>query len=58
MTVQATPQEYAEAYRLLLHTRSLDELNTANHKALAMHEITLEQFQAAARVLAEVIISR
>lgn len=58
MTVQATPQEYAEAFRTLLHTRSLDELNTANHNALAMHEITLEQFQAAARVLAEVIISR
>ncbi len=58
MTLQVTPQEYAEAFRTLLHSRTLDELNTANHNALAMHEITLEQFQAAARVLAEVIINR
>lgn len=58
MTLTITPQEYAEAYRVLLHTRTLDELNEANHNALASHTITLEQFQAAARVLADVIISR
>ena len=58
MTLQATPQEYAEAFRILLHSRTLDELNESNHTALATHTITIEQFQAAARVLAEVIINR
>lgn len=58
MTLQVTPQEYAEAFRTLLHSRTLDELNEANHNALASHTITLEQFKAAARVLADVIISR
>ena len=60
MTQNFTPEQYAEAYRVLLKggSRTLDELNDANHLALEKKEITLEQFQAAARVLAQVIINR
>ena len=55
-----TPELYAEAYRVLLKggSRTLDELNDANHLALEKKEITLEQFQAAARVLAREILKR
>lgn len=55
-----TPEQYAEAYRVLLKggSRTLDELNDANHLALEKKEITLEQFQAAARVLAREILKR
>ena len=37
---------------------SLDELNSANHYALEHGQITLEEFQAAARVLAKEILKR
>ena len=55
-----TSEQYAEAYRVLLRggSRTLDELNDANHLALERKEITLEQFQAAARVLAQEILKR
>lgn len=55
-----TPEQYAEAYRVLLKggSRTLDELNDANHYALEKKDITLEQFQAAARVLAREILKR
>lgn len=56
--IRFTPEQYAEAFRLLLKSRSLEELNDANHLALEKKEITLDHFLAAARVLAKVIIDR
>ena len=59
MTKNFTPEQYAEVYRKLLKAgRTLEELNDANHLALETKEITLEHFQAAARVLAQVIMNR
>lgn len=57
--LKSTPEQYAEAHKQLLKAgRSLEELNQANHTALEKKEITLEQFQAAARVLALEILKR
>lgn len=57
--LNATPEQYAEATRQLLKAgRSLEELNQANHMALDAKEISLAQFQAAARVLAMEILKR
>lgn len=57
--LNATPEQYAEATRQLLKAgRSLEELNQANHMALDTKEISLAQFQAAARVLAMEILKR
>ena len=55
-----TPEQYAEAYRVLIAggSRTLDELNDANHLALEKKEITLEQFIAAANVLAQEILKK
>lgn len=54
-----TAKEYADAYRVLLKQgKTPEELNTANHFALETGRITLDQFMAAARVLAETILKR
>ena len=54
-----TTKDYADAYRVMLKQgKTPEELNQANHIALERKMITLEQFIAAARVLAETILSR
>ena len=50
--------EYVEAIKITLAAMGLEAANTANHKALETKKISLEQFQAAARVLAAEIIKR
>lgn len=55
-----TPKEYATAIAVVLKAgyATLEHINTANHLALERKYITLEQFQAAARVLAAEILKR
>lgn len=54
-----TTKEYAESYReLLKQGRTIEELNDANHIGLETHQITMDMFQAAARVLTEAILNR
>ena len=54
-----TPAQYADAIRALLKAGTdLDTLNTANHYGLEHDLLSLEHFQAAARVLAEEILKR
>ena len=50
---------YAKAMEILVKRGdSLDDLNSANHYALEHGHITMEEFQAAARVLAKEILKR
>lgn len=50
---------YAMAMEILVRRGdSLDDLNSANHYALEHGQITLDEFQAAARVLANEILKR
>lgn len=61
MTITSFPgaTTYAKAMEILVKRGdSLDELNSANHYALEQGQITLEEFQAAARVLAKEILKR
>ena len=61
MTVTSFPgaTTYAKAMEILVKRGdSIDELNDANHYALEQGQITLEEFQAAARVLAKEILKR
>ena len=54
-----TAREYAGAYRVMLQQgKTAEELNRANHIALERGMITLDQFIAAAKVLAETILNR
>ena len=54
-----TPSEYADAYRLMIEIGTdIDTLNRANHMGLEKKLITLEHFQAAAKVLAAEILKR
>lgn len=54
-----TPAQYAEAFKTMLKIGTdLDTLNKANHIGLENKQITMEHFQAAARVLAEEILKR
>ena len=54
-----TARDYANAYRAMLNQgHSAEELNNANHIAMEKGMITLGLFLAAARVLAETILSR
>lgn len=48
-----TPSEYAKATKMMIKSGccTLDDLNAANHMALEQGMITLEHFQAAARIL-------
>ena len=61
MTITSFPgaTTYAKAMEILVKRGdSIDELNDANHYALEKGQITLEEFQAAARVLAKEILKR
>lgn len=61
MTITSFPgaTTYAKAMEILVKRGdSIDELNDANHYALEQGQITLEEFQAAARVLAKEIMKR
>ena len=61
MTITSFPgaTTYVKAMEILVRRGdSLDELNSANHYALEQGQITLEEFQAAARVLAKEILKR
>ena len=59
MLEKASPiDEYTQAISNILATDGLEAANTANHKALETDKISLEQFQAAARVLAREILKR
>lgn len=61
MTITSFPgaTTYAKAMEILVRRGDiLDELNSANHYALEQGQITLEEFQAAARVLAKEILKR
>ena len=61
MTITSFPgaTTYAKAMEILVKRGdSIDELNDANHYALEQGQITLEEFQAAARVLAKEILKR
>ena len=53
-----TPKEWARAIEIMIGNVSLEELNDVNHLALEHKAITLEHFQAAARVLAAQILKR
>lgn len=53
------PAQYAEAFKAMLKIGTdLNTLNTANHFGLENNLISMEHFQAAARVLAEEILKR
>lgn len=61
MTITSFPKAttYAKAMEILVKRGdSIDELNDANHYALEQGQITLEEFQAAARVLVKEILKR
>ena len=61
MTITSFPDAttYEKAMEILVKRGdSIDELNDANHYALEQGQITLQQFQAAARVLAKEILKR
>lgn len=54
-----TPAQYAEAFKAMLNTGTdINALNKATHIGLENKQITMEHFQAAARVLAEEILKR
>ena len=54
-----TPAEYAAAYKVQIEIGTdLEALNRANHEGLEKKLISMEHFQAAARVLAAEIIKR
>lgn len=50
---------YAKAYKeMIKQGTSLEELNAANHLALEMKKITMQEFQEAARILAAELLKR
>jgi len=51
-------ESYAEAIRMMIPIKGMEITNATNHLALERGEITLEMFQAGARVLAEEILKR
>lgn len=51
-------KEYVNAIKMMIEAEGLETANIANHKALETNMITLEQFQAAARILAKAILDR
>lgn len=53
-----TVAQYVECIKITLNVEGLDATNAANHEMLAMRKISLEQFQAAAKVLAAEILKR
>lgn len=51
-------KNYEKAIKEMLAIRGLDETNKTNHFSLEIGFITLEQFQAGARILAAEILKR
>ena len=51
-------KEYVSAVKIMIKTEGWETANIANHKALETKLINLEQFQAAARILAKYILNR
>lgn len=49
---------YEDAIKMMLKQEGVKATNIANHKALDLKLITLEQFRAGARILAAEIIKR
>ena len=50
--------EYVKAVEMMIETEGWEAASTANHKALETNLITLEQFQAAARIIAKAFLIR
>ena len=50
--------EYVAAVETVLALKGLEAASAANHRALEIGMISLDQFTAAARVLAEVFLTR
>jgi hypothetical protein len=50
--------EYTEAIKMMINLEGMEAANIANHAALETGLINLEQFQAAARILAAEILNR
>ena len=54
-----TPAQYAAAYKQMIESGiDIDILNLANHEGLEKRLISMEHFQAAAKVLADEILKR
>lgn len=51
-------KEYVKAVEIMIETEGWEAASTANHKALETKLINLEQFQAAARVIAKAFLNR
>ena len=51
-------KEYVNAVEMMIETEGWEAPNIANHKALETKMITLEQFQAAARIIAKAVLNR
>lgn len=51
-------ESYAEAIRMMIPIKGMEITNATNHLMLERGEITLEMFQAGARVLADEIFKR
>lgn len=55
---KANTTEYVWAIKEMIKRVGIDATNNANHRALETGLITLEEFQAAARVLVEAFLDR
>ena len=51
-------KEYVNAVKIMIKTEGWEAANIANHKALEINMITLEQFQAAARIITKAFFNR
>lgn len=51
-------KNYIEAIKAMLKSEGIEMTNVANHKALETGLITVEMFQAAARVIAQEFLNR
>lgn len=50
--------EYIKAIKEMIKLEGIETTNMANHKALETGLINLEQFQAAARIIAKELLNR
>lgn len=49
--------EYTKAIRMMLKLKGIDATDAANHLALEKMLISLEQFQAGARIIAKALLN-
>lgn len=49
--------EYTKAIKMMLKLKGIDATDAANHMALEKGIVTLEQFQAGARIIAKAFLS-